>query len=207
MMVVRGRAERPIPTTSTTGIESRRSTSRFSRAAETRSRREAPILDQSVSSSRQGTISACCRRPPCWDARSVPRRIFRRSGPPVAVLSDAYWERQFGRARDVLGRTIDLNFKPFLIIGVMPREFSGARWPGTARSRPTSGCRSGATRCSSPAATCWQVARCGGGCSRSGGCGTVLRSRRPVRRSRPSPRRSTSNIRVSAAPARPGSGA
>ena len=57
-------------------------------------------------------------------------------GTAVAVLSDAYWERQFGRARDVLGRTIDLNFKPFLIIGVMPREFSGARWPGNRASTP-----------------------------------------------------------------------
>ena len=47
-------------------------------------------------------------------------------GTAVAVLSDAYWARQFGRARDVLGRTIDLNFKPFLIIGVMPRS-SAAR--------------------------------------------------------------------------------
>jgi putative ABC transport system permease protein len=57
-------------------------------------------------------------------------------GTAVAVLSDAYWERQFGRARDVVGRTIDLNFKPFLIIGVMPREFRGVRWPGNRASTP-----------------------------------------------------------------------
>lgn len=51
-------------------------------------------------------------------------------GTAVAVLSDAYWQRQFARANDVLGRTIQLNFKPFTIVGVMPPNFSGARQPG-----------------------------------------------------------------------------
>ena len=51
-------------------------------------------------------------------------------GTPVAVVSDAYWQRQLGRDSDVLGRTIQLNFKPFTIVGVMPPNFSGARQPG-----------------------------------------------------------------------------
>src|SRR5262245_7611556 len=50
-------------------------------------------------------------------------------GTAVAVLSDGYWTRQYGRAGDVLGRTINLNFKPFTIIGVMPPGFVGAGPP------------------------------------------------------------------------------
>jgi predicted permease len=57
-------------------------------------------------------------------------------GTPVAVLSDAYWQRQFGRSRDVLGRTIQINFKPFAIVGVMPPAFSGARRRGTPAYTP-----------------------------------------------------------------------
>ena len=57
-------------------------------------------------------------------------------GTAVAVLSDAYWQRQFGRDRDVLGRTIQLNFKPFTIVGVMPPNFSGARRPGSRAYTP-----------------------------------------------------------------------
>lgn len=57
-------------------------------------------------------------------------------GTPVAVVSDAYWQRQLGRDRDVLGRTIQLNFKPFTIVGVMPPTFSGARQPGGRASTP-----------------------------------------------------------------------
>jgi macrolide transport system ATP-binding/permease protein len=51
-------------------------------------------------------------------------------GTPVAVVSDAYWQRQLGRDSDVVGRTVQLNFKPFTIVGVMPPNFSGARQPG-----------------------------------------------------------------------------
>src|SRR5262245_2154673 len=57
-------------------------------------------------------------------------------GTAVAVLSDGYWERRFGRARDVLGRTVNLNSKPFTIVGVMPAGFTGARRPGENASTP-----------------------------------------------------------------------
>jgi putative ABC transport system permease protein len=39
----------------------------------------------------------------------------------VALLSDALWERRYGRARDIVGRKILLNSVPHVIIGVMPR--------------------------------------------------------------------------------------
>jgi predicted permease len=48
---------------------------------------------------------------------------------PVAVISDAYWERRFGRARDVVGRTLTISGTAFTIIGITPRGFSG-EWTG-----------------------------------------------------------------------------
>jgi putative ABC transport system permease protein len=57
-------------------------------------------------------------------------------GTAVAVLSDGYWARQYGRATDVLGRSINLNFKPFTIVGVMPPGFSGAQPPGSPAATP-----------------------------------------------------------------------
>jgi predicted permease len=57
-------------------------------------------------------------------------------GTAVAVLSHAYWTRQFNRSPEVLGRTIDLNGKPFAIVGVMPPGFSGARPPGSLAFTP-----------------------------------------------------------------------
>ena len=48
---------------------------------------------------------------------------------PVVVISDQYWARRFGRAHDVLGRTLNISGTPFTIIGVTPRGFSG-EWTG-----------------------------------------------------------------------------
>ena len=44
---------------------------------------------------------------------------------PVAVVSDAFWERQYGRAQDVLGRRIKVFESEYQIIGVMPPSFFG----------------------------------------------------------------------------------
>jgi putative ABC transport system permease protein len=41
----------------------------------------------------------------------------------VMVLSYALWKERFGEDRDVLGRTVDLDLKPYTVIGVMPRGF------------------------------------------------------------------------------------
>jgi putative ABC transport system permease protein len=43
----------------------------------------------------------------------------------VAVISYAYWQRQYGGAADVLGKTIELDRIPFTIIGVTAPEFTG----------------------------------------------------------------------------------
>jgi predicted permease len=44
-------------------------------------------------------------------------------GHPVAVLSYGLWQRRFAGSRDVLGQIIELDRKPYTIIGVMPQSF------------------------------------------------------------------------------------
>jgi predicted permease len=44
----------------------------------------------------------------------------------VAVISDGFWSRHFGRSPDVIGKIIQVNLTPVTIIGVNPREFTGA---------------------------------------------------------------------------------
>lgn len=46
-------------------------------------------------------------------------------GHPVAVISDAFWRRQFNGATDAMGRELTLNGARFTIIGVAPRGFDG----------------------------------------------------------------------------------
>ena len=43
---------------------------------------------------------------------------------PVAVLSYLFWQRQFGASRDVLGKSIELDHKPYTVIGVVPPRFT-----------------------------------------------------------------------------------
>lgn len=45
-------------------------------------------------------------------------------GSPVIVISHQFWVRRFRGARDVLGRSLTLNGKPYQVIGVMPQSFS-----------------------------------------------------------------------------------
>ncbi|MBV8867137.1 MAG: ABC transporter permease, partial [Acidobacteriaceae bacterium] len=47
----------------------------------------------------------------------------------VAVLSFDIWRRMFGAERSAVGNTIELDRKPYRIIGVMPANF---RWPSQA---------------------------------------------------------------------------
>jgi predicted permease len=46
---------------------------------------------------------------------------------PVAVISDGLWAREFGRSQSVIGQMIKLNDEPVIIIGVNPRDFTGAK--------------------------------------------------------------------------------
>jgi putative ABC transport system permease protein len=40
----------------------------------------------------------------------------------VLVLSRGFWQRRYGSSRDVLGRRLTLNDRPFTVVGVMPRD-------------------------------------------------------------------------------------
>jgi len=44
---------------------------------------------------------------------------------PVAVISYDFWQRRFGGAADVLGRTLNIERSPFTVIGVTPPGFFG----------------------------------------------------------------------------------
>jgi predicted permease len=46
-------------------------------------------------------------------------------GNPVAVITHAYWQREFGSDLDIVGRTLDLNGVEVQIVGVAPRGFVG----------------------------------------------------------------------------------
>jgi predicted permease len=46
---------------------------------------------------------------------------------PVAVISDGLWDREFGRSPAVLGLSIKINDTPVMIVGVNPRNFTGAK--------------------------------------------------------------------------------
>jgi predicted permease len=43
--------------------------------------------------------------------------------PKTVILGYGYWQRKFGGDRDVLGRTMAIDFVPHQVIGVMPRNF------------------------------------------------------------------------------------
>jgi predicted permease len=49
----------------------------------------------------------------------------------VAVISDSYWNRRFGRSRSVLGSTIFIKSVPFTVIGISVAGFPGVE-PGVA---------------------------------------------------------------------------
>ena len=48
-----------------------------------------------------------------------------RGGGAVAMITYRYWQRRFGGARDVIGRTIKIEATPFTIVGVTPSTFLG----------------------------------------------------------------------------------
>jgi predicted permease len=50
---------------------------------------------------------------------------------PVAVIAHGFWQRRFGGAADVVGRTLTLERVPFTVVGVLPPGFTG---PVTGRA-------------------------------------------------------------------------
>ena len=52
-------------------------------------------------------------------------------GPHVAILSDRLVQRRFGGARSIVGRDVRLNDDVYVVIGVMPRDFTNVIAPST----------------------------------------------------------------------------
>src|SRR5207248_5767594 len=50
---------------------------------------------------------------------------FQGKGSAVAVLGYGYWQRMFGGAPDVVGKTIRIDTATATIVGVLPRHFTG----------------------------------------------------------------------------------
>ncbi len=44
---------------------------------------------------------------------------------PVTVLGHAFWQARFGGDPDIIGRVIDINARPFEVVGVAPPAFKG----------------------------------------------------------------------------------
>lgn len=55
--------------------------------------------------------------------RSFTRTEDSPSGPATVMISYGYWQRSFGGSPLALGKTITVNGKPTVIIGVLPRKF------------------------------------------------------------------------------------
>jgi len=51
---------------------------------------------------------------------------------PIAVIGESFWQRRFGGAPDIVGKTLTLSRQPFTIIGVLPPHFLGPEigWSG-----------------------------------------------------------------------------
>jgi|SRR5579871_1309183 len=68
-----------------------------------------------------------------FDVLGVPAHIGRTfsdaddqaAAPPVAVISDGFWDREFGRSPTALGQILEINRAVVTIAGVAPRGFSG----------------------------------------------------------------------------------
>ena len=55
--------------------------------------------------------------------RNFSREEDRAGGTPVAILSYALWQRRFGGASDVLGKSLTLDAQPYTVVGVLPPGF------------------------------------------------------------------------------------
>ena len=47
---------------------------------------------------------------------------------PAIVLSHAYWQRRFGGDPSLVGQTVMLNGRPFVVTGIAPASFAGLSW-------------------------------------------------------------------------------
>ena len=50
---------------------------------------------------------------------------------PVAVVTERFWRRRLNGDSNAVGRVIKIDQHPFTVIGIMPRDFAGLRFPAT----------------------------------------------------------------------------
>ena len=51
----------------------------------------------------------------------------------VVVISEGFWKKHLGAARDAAGRSITFDGQAYTVVGVMPADFSVAAWGATAQ--------------------------------------------------------------------------
>jgi putative ABC transport system permease protein len=93
---------------------------------------EAPV----VAAGRADYATAYVVTPGFFEALGVSARLGRlftpaeeQGGPVAAVVTDAYWQRQFGSRPDAIGSTLKLGDRILTVVGVLP---SGLRFPARA---------------------------------------------------------------------------
>ncbi len=69
--------------------------------------------------------------PPLIAGRAIAPEDDTLSANPVAIISDAYWARRFGRSADALGTTIYLNRVAVTLVGINAPGFKGPKAGGT----------------------------------------------------------------------------
>ncbi len=52
--------------------------------------------------------------------------------PAVAVISHGFWQRRLGRDRNIVGRILTLNGRPYTVLGVLPADFKALPGYGVA---------------------------------------------------------------------------
>ena len=57
------------------------------------------------------------------EGRTFTAEEDRAGGPGVVLISYSLWQRRFGGTHDVIGRSLTLDDKPYIIIGVLPRDY------------------------------------------------------------------------------------
>lgn len=68
-----------------------------------------------------------------WLGRLLTDDDDKPSASPVAVLSYRYWQNRFGDNKAIIGTQINLNNRPFTVIGITPPGFESAGQVGDAR--------------------------------------------------------------------------
>lgn len=66
-------------------------------------------------------------RVPAMLGRNIQRSDAESTGGQAIVLSFDFWMRHYNGDRDVLNRTLEIDHKPYTVVGVMPRDYAWER--------------------------------------------------------------------------------